>query len=249
MNYQRIYDNLVSYRQSNPASGYTEQHHILMRSMGGSNAPSNLVVLTGREHWIAHLLLHKIYRNSQTVHACHMMAMRCEERGIPQVKNSRMYESIRKECARLTSRRNSLTHRGSGNSQYGTRWICNLNLKENKKIKKDQEIPEGWILGSNKWLSRERKVRERLEKRMYITDGIKNRLLYFKDQLPIQPGWSIGMTMSEENRKLYRDRRSSMNKTSHPMKDKTYRWINDGKTAKKLFSSKEIPSGWKLGRA
>ena len=65
MNYQNIYESLITKRQKNPAKGYTEKHHILPKSLGGSDDPSNLVVLTGREHWVAHLLLYKIYRNSQ----------------------------------------------------------------------------------------------------------------------------------------------------------------------------------------
>jgi hypothetical protein len=40
---------------------YFENHHIQPRCMGGSEDPSNLVLLTAREHFIAHLLLVKMY--------------------------------------------------------------------------------------------------------------------------------------------------------------------------------------------
>ena len=146
-----IYTNLVSKRLHEPPSGYTERHHIVMRSMGGSDDPSNLVVLSGREHWIAHLLLHKIHKNRKTACACHMMAMRCEERGIPQIKSSRMYEHIRKEHAKYAAKLASKSQKGSGNSQFGTIWICNPNLKQNKKISKNDPIPEGWIKGRSVW--------------------------------------------------------------------------------------------------
>ncbi len=36
---------------------------------------------------------------------------------------------------------------GKNNSQFGTRWIHNLELKQSKKIKKDDIIPDGWLLG------------------------------------------------------------------------------------------------------
>jgi hypothetical protein len=36
---------------------------------------------------------------------------------------------------------------GSKNSQYGTMWIHNTELKQNKKIKKNDDIPEGWVKG------------------------------------------------------------------------------------------------------
>jgi len=151
MDYKRIYDELIAFRQANIPSGYVERHHIIMCSLGGLDDSINLVALTGREHWIAHLLLHKIYRRSETAHACNMMAMRCEERGIGYIKNSRMYEKIRKECAKLTSIRNSASQSGERNSQHGTRWICNIDLKENKKILKTDAIPEGWIAGRDHW--------------------------------------------------------------------------------------------------
>ena len=39
------------------------------------------------------------------------------------------------------------TQTGDKNSQYNTIWICNPELKINKKIKKSEEIPNGWIKG------------------------------------------------------------------------------------------------------
>lgn len=160
MNYQKIYNKLVEYRQQYPATGYVERHHILPKSMGGSDDPSNLVVLTGREHWVAHLLLWKVYRNSQTIQACHMMAMRCKVRGISKVRSSRMYETLRIEHAKLVSERHKITQLGEGNSQYATRWICSNELQQNKKISKDDEIPDGWILGRNKWKPSKPKARK-----------------------------------------------------------------------------------------
>ena len=61
MNYQRIYSDLIEFRKANAPDGYSEKHHIIPKSMGGSNSPDNLVRLTGREHFIAHRLLAKIH--------------------------------------------------------------------------------------------------------------------------------------------------------------------------------------------
>jgi len=151
MNYQNTYESLITKRQTTPATGYTEKHHILPKSLGGSDDLSNLVVLTGREHWVAHLLLYKIHRNRQMLFACNMMAMKCEERGIPYIKSSRLYEAIRIENSKLMK----VSQKGSGNSQYGTMWICNIELKENKKIPKNDIIPDGWVKGRNKWNDRQ----------------------------------------------------------------------------------------------
>jgi hypothetical protein len=56
--YTRIYFRIVS--KSIPKIGYTETHHIIPKSLGGSNEPSNLVKLTPKEHYICHLLLIKM---------------------------------------------------------------------------------------------------------------------------------------------------------------------------------------------
>jgi hypothetical protein len=150
MDYKHIYDSLIQKRQQEPPEGYSENHHIVMKSMGGLDNSENKVRLTGREHWVAHQLLYKIHRNKQTIYACHMMAMRCEERAIPQIKSSRMYEHIRKSCIKLW-RSNGRKRTGEASSSYGTMWICNEKLHLNKKIKNTEQPPEGWEKGRNLW--------------------------------------------------------------------------------------------------
>jgi transcription elongation factor Elf1 len=46
---------------------YTESHHILPRSLGGTDVPDNLVNLTAREHFMAHLLLSKMYKGNSGI--------------------------------------------------------------------------------------------------------------------------------------------------------------------------------------
>ncbi|MEO6303752.1 MAG: HNH endonuclease signature motif containing protein [Bacteroidia bacterium] len=69
MNYKNIYDNLISSRQilnRNKRDGnYYERHHILPRSLGGANDKINLVLLTAKKHFIAHLLLVKLYEGKE----------------------------------------------------------------------------------------------------------------------------------------------------------------------------------------
>lgn len=199
MNYQKIYNSLIEKRLKEPASGYTERHHIVPKSLGGSNNPSNLVVLTGREHWVAHLLLHKIHRLPQTAHACHMMACGSKRRGIDKIKSSRMYQSIREECALNVSKVISSIPREKL-WMYDTMWICNVNLKKSMRIKKWSKIPEGWIKGREKWTSRKKKTKNMTSRILLprqITIRNKNnhfetRRLRYEDQLPIPRGWELG---------------------------------------------------------
>jgi hypothetical protein len=61
--YTRIYFQLIEKRQNNillKENVYCERHHIIPKSLGGTNDDSNLVNLLPREHFIAHLLLTKM---------------------------------------------------------------------------------------------------------------------------------------------------------------------------------------------
>lgn len=86
---------------------YTETHHILPKSMGGTDDATNLVELTPEEHLVAHLLLYKIHKNSQTLYA----AMRMHNR----VKNNKEYGYIRRQFSTFMQERMS----GSNNPMYG----------------------------------------------------------------------------------------------------------------------------------
>ena len=57
--YKKWYDNIVINAKIRNKTGYTERHHIVPRSLGGTDDLSNLVRLTAREHFICHLLLTK----------------------------------------------------------------------------------------------------------------------------------------------------------------------------------------------
>jgi len=64
MNHLKIYDDLVKHakKQKRLKNGlYFENHHIIPKCLGGNNDPENLVLLTLREHFVAHKLLTYIY--------------------------------------------------------------------------------------------------------------------------------------------------------------------------------------------
>lgn len=76
MDYKLHYERLISKHglRNRPADSHLyERHHILPRSLGGNNSPENLVYLTGRQHFVAHWLLFKIYDNDQMAMAFFVM--------------------------------------------------------------------------------------------------------------------------------------------------------------------------------
>ena len=216
----------MSFRKENLPVGYTENHHILPRSMGGSDDESNLVKLTGREHWIAHLLLWKIHKNSQCLQACHMMAMRCEERGIPQIRNSRMYELVRSHHAKIASVRGK-TFIGSKNSQFGTQWVCDPKNKINRKIPSRDQIPIGWVKGRNIWNKKKKLSSEQLARSK--SEGAKKR-------------WKLHPQMPDSAK-----RKMSLSKLGNKSLSGRI-WITDGKVNQVIEKDSEIPSGWDRGK-
>jgi hypothetical protein len=104
MDYRRIYNNLIKHRQNNPVdSGYTEKHHIIMRSLGGSNEKDNIVALTAREHFIAHLLLARFNPCLQTILALHMMQCKSKFNSTRKIIKGRLYEWLRTEHSKYLS--------------------------------------------------------------------------------------------------------------------------------------------------
>jgi hypothetical protein len=107
MNYKKIYDDLMSSRLllkkeryiKRKNGEYFEGHHIIPKSKGGLGLSTrglnneNIVYLTAREHFLAHWILWRIYRDRATALAFHKMISvnKFQER----VNSSSAYEEAR----------------------------------------------------------------------------------------------------------------------------------------------------------
>lgn len=58
--YSNWYGSIIEKARRRSIEGYREIHHIIPRSLGGSDIIDNLVQLTAREHFVCHLLLTKM---------------------------------------------------------------------------------------------------------------------------------------------------------------------------------------------
>lgn len=120
MNYIKIYNSLIYNRQVNKLYKnkgiYVEKHHIIPRSCGGSDDKSNIVYLTAREHYISHLLLSKIYYNtefySKMILAINAFQTLSDKRKIK--LNSKLYEKYRNIAANFISRNNGELYEFNG---------------------------------------------------------------------------------------------------------------------------------------
>ena len=83
MNHQKVYENIIQNARNQQRKKlnkpnidyvYYENHHILPKCLRGKGEENNLVLLTAREHFVAHKLLTYIYKgNYKIYHAFHLM--------------------------------------------------------------------------------------------------------------------------------------------------------------------------------
>lgn len=152
MNYKAIYYKIIEKAKQeenngNRYVGYYEKHHILPRSLGGTNEKENLVKLTAREHFICHWLLVKMYNKGTTERnkmLCALWKMRSISCNQNRYINARAYETLRIEFAKTMC----INQSGKNNSQFGTSWYTNRNTGESKKFR-EKPIEDFWIEGRN----------------------------------------------------------------------------------------------------
>ena len=120
MDYQDLYNQLINEaRSENRAKGrgiYYEAHHIVPKCLGGEGTVQqwrthpNIILLTAREHFLAHYYLTQIYPdNSKLVFAFWAM---CNLNNNQQLRSpqdvegySLLYEEVKEKCALLISQR------------------------------------------------------------------------------------------------------------------------------------------------
>lgn len=114
MDYQKIYNQLIDRAKVRNIEGYKEVHHIIPRCLGGTDNPTNLVDLTPEEHYIAHQLLVKIYKDNKKVLSAAVIM--CSNRA-----NNKLYGWLRRRFSVAQSK--AMT--GDGNTMFNKRWISN----------------------------------------------------------------------------------------------------------------------------
>jgi hypothetical protein len=158
MDYKKIYDQLINKGLTRIPEGYVEKHHIIPKCLGGADDPSNLVALTPEEHFVAHVLLVKIYPETPSL----ILAVGKMTRGHKGRRDRKLYGWLRRRFSEYMKEHQS----GKGNSQFGTKWITNG--VESRKILKDDHVPSGWALGrrirNSQNLEKESKTRPNKQK-------------------------------------------------------------------------------------
>lgn len=105
VNHSRVYDEIIEFFRQNPLSEkcYGENHHIVPKSLGGSNEKENIVRLTARAHFICHMLLVRIHTGEAKKKmwcALHFMTIDQKHRS-----SARQYEKIKLEFSKTQKER------------------------------------------------------------------------------------------------------------------------------------------------
>ncbi len=104
MDYNRLYQRFIESRPTRKKefNKGLETHHILPRSLGGLDTADNRIVLTCKEHWLAHRMLYKMHigtAKGKMAYALQMMS------GTGRYNlTARQYEQIRKINSNATTR-------------------------------------------------------------------------------------------------------------------------------------------------
>jgi len=177
MNYELIYDNIIKKRKRQPITeGYFEIHHILPKSIGGTDNKENLVSLTAKEHFICHLLLTKMYPVGSVEYKkmikAFIMMENCISQNQKRYNTPRKYEKERMIFAKIQSELQS----GIKNSQYGKKWYYHKDTLESKKFM-DSPSSE-WIIGRKPNQMKSAQIKITQKKNETIRKNIEKKIVY-----------------------------------------------------------------------
>lgn len=166
---------------------YIEKHHVVPKSfnLGGQSDSENIVNLTAREHYIAHLLLSKMFDNKLYKNKMHYALWRLSTRGIHFIPNSHSYQTARQQIletikTRIDSEetRSKKSRPGHLNSMYGKKRpeiMAKANAASVLNSKgKTYEMIYGKIRAAQLKSDRSKKLKSYLQQNSNVRQGTTN---------------------------------------------------------------------------
>ena len=175
MNYFLIYQRLIAKAKERVCpEGYVEKHHILPRALGGSNDSSNIVVLTSREHFVAHALLAKIYGGS-------MWQALLIMKGKNRYTNSRLFEIARSKAP--AEREKAIAQKRMVDPSFDA-YIRNVRSKatQNRKEGYQKQVGENFKIKFANDPKMAKKISENRKKANLLSVEARNKISHKKSQ-------------------------------------------------------------------
>lgn len=199
MNYKTLYQKLIEKATDrNTPNCYIERHHILPKSLGGSDEPDNLVDLTAREHFIAHLLLAKIY-GGPMIYAAYAMMYMNDNKYV-----SRKYAWLKEEYSKINKQRRHTEETKKKIKEARKKQIC---VGKPHSLETKQKLS---IIAKNRTTEHLQKIKEARAKQIIseetkqkISDANKGKIISEETRNKISVAQK-GKIISEETREKLR---------------------------------------------
>lgn len=147
--YSKMYFKIINYYQENPLTeGYFERHHIIPKSLGGSNDQSNIVALTAKAHFVCHHLLTKMTSDQDKIKMIHAFWRMIHAPQHSQPLTAKVYQVIKEERANALSKEML----GKNNRFYGKKHSNDTKQIMSQKAKQrveEQGAPVGGFKSGN----------------------------------------------------------------------------------------------------
>lgn len=124
--YTETYFKIIDNARTKIYSEYTENHHVIPKSLGGTNDRNNIVKLSAREHFICHKLLVKMVTGNAQHKMLEAFSYFSNNSKRKLKLNSRQVQEIRAANAKASSIRNK------GNQFYKKRKSPDIKLKQTR---------------------------------------------------------------------------------------------------------------------
>lgn len=228
MDYRKIHDSIIERSRIREADNvYYERHHVIPRSLGGTNAKENIVKLSAREHFIIHRLLFKMTNDGakrSMAYALHRMMF--SKTGKRDVLSSRKYETARKELHKFLKDTHASKTDPNYTEKHKARILKSWDDADDRRAEHSAKMSES----ITKWLEENHEEHRRIS--ALGGAGVKNKWKNDEE-------WA-----AEQKRKISKYTSGSKNGMFG------YKVMNDGKTQRKVtlkMQDQYVKDGWEFG--
>jgi hypothetical protein len=207
--YKVWHDNIIANGKKRKLIGYKEVHHILPKSLGGSNDKSNLVELTAREHFLVHLLLCKFTKGQAKRSMLYAFKCMCyyKKDGRDYKINSRIAQKLRSELKFSKKHLDNLRK-----SHLGIRPSKETRLKMSKIHKGNK-----YCLGKKTSKETKQKLSEIRKQLIWVNNNIQSKRIKKDD---IQNYLNIGYKLGRDKSYLTKEYSLKMSKLTQSYWDR-----------------------------
>lgn len=189
--YTKIYFRLMSTRKTQSTeSPVYDRHHILPRSLGGSNNSSNLVLLTPREHYVAHRLLTKMCR----VGSLENRSMHCAMVRFLGKNKQRYKNRITSRAHQTIIEGNRMAMSGKGNPFYGKTHSDETRKNMSTRMKAASVGPANKFYGRKHTLKTKKRISQK-NSRIFWVEWLDGRREEFPNMKNMSEQTHISLSM------------------------------------------------------